>query len=47
MTGTPGFDYVALSVSSQQLTTMADCLFGKDSENGTAWARRMRKLVIV
>jgi hypothetical protein len=31
---------------SERITTMADCLFGKDSASGKAWARRMRKLLL-
>ena len=31
---------------AEYITTMADCLFGKNSASGQAWARRMRKLLL-
>ena len=32
--------------AAERITSMAECLFGKNSERGDAWARRMRKLLL-
>lgn len=32
--------------TTERITTMAECLFGKDSKRGQSWARRMRKLLL-
>lgn len=32
--------------TAERITTMAECLFGKNSAKGTAWARRMRKSLL-
>lgn len=32
--------------TAERITTMAKCLFGKNSTRGEAWARRMRKLLL-